>query len=130
VDGDERLDHLPDRKSLAAIAAAVPRQEPIETEIGVVGTLLLGKQQSKSRPIGKTRPARAMIIARRCLRAAVQHDHKRRIGGQAFRYVRPGSQGAGIGAERGKFRQPVGRMNFLMTVHSRAKRRETPDRIP
>ena len=68
VSDDERLDHLADRESLAGIAPDVMWHEPVEAEVGIVRTLLLGEEQRDVVMIGKTRPSGTVIVARRRLR--------------------------------------------------------------
>src|SRR5207248_3582156 len=45
---DHSLDHLPDREHLPVVALGVKRKKPVETIVGVVGTLLLREQHSES----------------------------------------------------------------------------------
>jgi hypothetical protein len=64
-------DHLVNRKSFALITSGVARLEPVETQIGVIGALLLWKQDRKSLFFRQVRPTGAMIISCSVLRASV-----------------------------------------------------------
>jgi hypothetical protein len=93
---------------LAGVAPRVVGQEPVEAEVRIVGTLLLGIEQREAGFVGELRPARMMVVGGRGLRAAVQHDHQRRSGPMAGRKVVARLEGAGIGTEARERQQPVG----------------------
>lgn len=71
---DHRFYHLPDGKRLAAVAPDIPRHEPVEAKVGVVGALLLGEEQCETKLISELRPARVMVVGIRGLGAAMQND--------------------------------------------------------
>ena len=76
-----------------------PALIPIEAAIGIVRPLLLWKNQSEPEPVGQRRPSRPEIIARRALRAAVQHDEERTLVRQDRRQVAEHPQCAGVWSE-------------------------------
>src|SRR5262249_53176609 len=56
------LDHLPDRKRLAAAARDVARQKPRETILRIVGGLLLRIDDREAEAVSEGWPAGAVII--------------------------------------------------------------------
>ena len=99
---DGFLDHLPDRERLAAAARSVAGQKPVEAGLRIVRGRLLRQQHDETVPLRKSRPARAEIVTRGGLRAAVQHDDQRRRASEAFRHVCEHAQRAGIRTEAGQ----------------------------
>jgi hypothetical protein len=105
--GDHALDHRMDRRRLAEAALRVAAREPVEAGLRVVLALLLREEQREAMAIGEARPAGAVIVAGRRLRAAVQDDDERRSLRQRLRHVFEHAQIAGIGAEALDLAQPV-----------------------
>ena len=106
---DHRRDHLPDRLHLAMLTLDIAGLEPVETPVGIVAALLFGEQQGKAVALRQLRPARPMIISRRRLQAAVQHDHQRRTGWQFAGDKITCPQPARIAAKVRHVGQPIGR---------------------
>jgi len=107
---DHVLDHLADREGFAAVAADVLRLKPVEAGSQVVGALLLREDESEAIAFGEGRPARALVVSRGCLRAAVQDEDERARGREPVRDEREHSQIAGIGPEPDDLRQDAGRL--------------------
>ena len=99
VSKHKRFDHLPYRERFPDVALRICREEPVETKIGIVGPLLFWKQQGKSCLIRKLGPARASIIPRRTLGAAMQHNDQRRAFGQVLWEIVSRSQRSRIGTK-------------------------------
>jgi hypothetical protein len=97
--GDHPVDHLPDRLGLAGVAPDVAGLEPVEAGLRIVGGLLFGIEQHEAVLIGERRPASAVVVAGRRLRAAVQNDHEGRGRPYGFRGVLVHAQIAGVRAE-------------------------------
>ena len=112
---DRLLDHLADRERLAAIARSVAGQKPVEAGLRIVRGRLLGQQQHEAVSIRERGPARAEIVARGRLRAAVQHDDQRGRGLQLLRRVGEHAQRARVGTEAGQ----LGQMARCGCLHTR-----------
>ncbi len=89
---DDLLDHLSDGQRFSLAPLDIAEFEPIEAAGGVIGPLLLGKQQDEAVAVGERRPPCSMIVVCRGLRAPVQHNDERRIGGKPRRRVAPHPQ--------------------------------------
>ncbi len=92
-------DHLPHRESFALIALRVARLEPVETQIGVIGALLLREEDRKSFLLRELRPTRSVVVDCCILRASMQHDDKGRFGRQDGRQIKPALQHARVRTE-------------------------------
>ena len=100
-------DHLADRQRLPAAAAGILRRKPIEAEVRIVGALLLRKEKRETMLVRGAGPVGTLVIAARCLSAAVEDDDKRRTRTEAAGQILSCLEVARVRAETAEERQPV-----------------------
>lgn len=93
------FDHLADGGGFAPAALGVLGLKPVEAAVRIVGSLLLGHQQSKAIAIRQCRPSGAVIVTRGRLTAAMQHNDQCRMVHRRPGHMAEHSQFARIGAE-------------------------------
>src|SRR5579862_6371389 len=99
---------MPDRECLTLVSRGVPRQEPGETIVGIVGRLLLRIDDRKAEPLGELRPAATTIVLRSALTAAVQRDDHWRIAWQALGLIDRHAQVTRVGTKRRHLTKSIG----------------------
>ena len=79
VDNDF-LNHLSDGQRFPFTPLDIAGVEPVEAAVGVIGPLLLGKQQGEAVAVGKRRPSCPKIVVCRGLCASVKYNDEGWIG--------------------------------------------------
>ena len=118
------LDHLADRHGLTPSPPSIARLEPVETEIGIVGPLLLGEQDREAVAFGKLRPATAAIVGGSRLGAAVEHDYE--PGRRLPRRENEGVELARVGAKAGQAVEPAIVIGMAIGIGGGLQRGERP----